>query len=111
MPLLAAPLASCAPGQLRHGSWLTGCALTLAHPLPCTCSFSWLLAVLRTQFVLTMQFVSSDVMTGTTPLPSGDAPFWEELVSKLHMGREQLAEAAASYHMACRCKARPTRAG
>ena len=67
--------------------------------------------MMRTQFVLTMELVSSDVVSGAQPLPPKGDPFWEGLVRQLHMSREQISESMASYQMAMRCKVRRVGAG
>jgi hypothetical protein len=68
-------------------------------------SFVWLIAMLRTNFVLTMEFISSDVERGSAPLPPPSSQHWDTLLKRLKMSREQLREGAASYEMAARCQA------
>jgi len=69
-------------------------------------SFVWLVAMMRTQFALTMEFVSHDVEGRGTPLPSAESPHWDRLVAAIKLSEEQLEESCASYAMSSRCKVR-----
>lgn len=66
--------------------------------------------MLKSEFVLTMEFVSSDIETGTIPLPPGESQHWDRVLATLRLTPEQLQESAVSYEMAQRCKVRAPKA-
>jgi hypothetical protein len=59
---------------------------------------------MKDDFVLTMEFISSDVEAGEAPLPIAESHFWDELLARLRLSPGQVQESAASYQMAWRCK-------
>lgn len=82
-------------------------SLVPTAPLPLNYpSFVWLIAAMRSQFVLTMGFLTTDVEGRGAPSPPPEAGHWDAVLAPLRLSREQLEECCLSYQMAQRCMVR-----
>ncbi|KAF6255978.1 hypothetical protein COO60DRAFT_1702547 [Scenedesmus sp. NREL 46B-D3] len=55
-------------------------------------NFSWLLAVMTSNPVLTYEFISMDLIDGTSPLPPQEHSLWAEAVSQVQPTLDQMQE-------------------
>jgi hypothetical protein len=89
---------SCTGSEVSHGpnvDGVPGAVLSKIEHLVLT-NFYWLLAIMTRNPVLTYEFISMDLLEGTTPVPPQSHEVWGKAVERIEMTLEQ-------QHESCTC--------
>jgi hypothetical protein len=66
---------------------------------------------MRTNLLLTLEFVSNDTEGRGTPLPAAQSSHWDRLLGIAGLSDAQLEESCACYELSLRCQVGRTHAG